>query len=274
MINPADKRLSVNRQCELLGLTRSSYYYQPQGEGEYNLKLMRLLDEQYTRRPFYGSRRMREWLRRQGYPVSRGRVRRLMRLLGIEAIYPKRRLSLVNKEHRTYPYLLNGLKIDRPDHVWASDITYIRLRRGFVYLVAVMDWYSRYVLSWELSLTLEVDFCLHALKKALDMTSPEIFNSDQGSQFTSEAFTGILQNAEVDISMDGRGRVFDNIMVERLWRSVKYEEVYLKDYGTPLEARENLGEYFVFYNEERPHQSLGYLTPRDVYARRCAIKVG
>jgi len=273
MINPADKRLSVNRQCELLGLTRSSYYYQPRGEGEYNLKLMRLLDEQYTRTPFYGSRRMREWLRRQGYPVSRERVRRLMRLLGIEAIYPKRRLSLVNKEHRTYPYLLNGLKIDRPDQVWATDITYIRLRRGFAYLVAVIDWHSRYVLSWELSLALEVDFCLIALSNALEQARPEIFNSDQGSQFTSEAFTEILQNAEVDISMDGRGRVFDNIMVERLWRSVKYEEVYLKDYGTPLEARENLGEYFVFYNEERPHQSLGYATPRAVYSGRCTSMV-
>lgn len=273
MINPADKRLSVNRQCELLGLTRSSYYYQSQGEGEYNLKLMRLLDEQYTSRPFYGSRRMRACLQRQGYPVSRERVRRLMRLLGLEAIYPKRRLSLVNKEHRKYPYLLNGLKIGRPDQVWATDITYIRLRRGFAYLVAVIDWFSRYVLSWELSLTLEVDFCLAALNKALKHARPEIFNSDQGSQFTSDAFTGSLHEAGVDISMDGRGRVFDNIMVERLWRSVKYEEVYLKDYGTPLEARENLGKYFVFYNDERPHQSLDYATPREVYLGRCASMV-
>lgn len=274
MINPADKRLSVNRQCELLGLRRSSYYYQPQGEGEYNLKLMRLLDKQYTRTPFYGSRRMREWLRRQGHPVSRERIRRLMRLMGLEAIYPKRRLSRPGSEFQRFPYLLRGLRIDRPDQVWATDITYIRLRRGFVYLVAVMDWFSRYVVAWEVSLTMEADFCITALRRALAGRKPEIFNSDQGSQFTSVGFTEVLESAGVCISMDGRGRVFDNIMVERLWRSVKYEEVYLKDYATPREARLNLGSYFTFYNEERPHQSLGYATPWEVYARKGAIMVG
>jgi putative transposase len=196
-----------------------------------------------------------------------------MRLMGLEAIYPKRRLSRPGSEFQRFPYLLRGLRIDRPDQVWATDITYIRLRRGFVYLVAVMDWFSRYVIAWEVSLTMEADFCVAALRRALERRRPEIFNSDQGSQFTSVGFTEVLQSAGVCISMDGRGRVFDNIMVERLWRSVKYEEVYLKDYATPREARSNLGEYFVFYNDERPHQSLGYATPREVYLGMSASKV-
>ncbi len=204
-------------------------------------------------------------LESQGFTVNRKRVQKLMRLMGIEAIYPKRRLSVANKEHKIYPYLLRDLDISRPDQVWATDITYIRLNRGFAYLVAVMDWYSRYVLSWELSLTLETDFCLEALRNALKQCKPEIFNMDQGCQFTSEAFTGILKAAEIAISMDGRGRVFDNIMVERLWRSVKYEEVFLKDYGNVLDARLGLGKYFGFYNVARPHQSLGYQTPAEVY---------
>ena len=261
MINPLNSELSVNRQCELLSLARSSYYYEPQLESEYNLVLMRLIDEQYMRRPFYGSRRMGVWLRDQGHKVCRDRVRRLMCIMGIEAIYPKPRLSIKDKEHRIYPYLLRNLEIDHADQVWAADITYIRLRRGFAYLVAIMDWYSRYVLSWELSLTLEADFCLTALNRAMGRVIPKIFNTDQGSQFTSEAFTNPLNDAGVQISMDGRGRAFDNIMIERLWRSVKYEEVYLKDYENFTDARKCVAEYFLFYNNERPHQSLGYRPP-------------
>ena len=274
MINPLYAELSVNQQCELLGLARSSYYYEPQPESEYNLQLMRLIDEQYIRRPFYGSRRMREWLRGQGHGVCRDRIRRLMRLMGIEAIYPKPRLSIKDKEHRIYPYLLRDLKIDHADQVWTADITYIRLRRGFAYLVAIMDWFSRYVVSWELSLTLETDFCLIALNRALTARAPEFFNTDQGSQFTSEVFTDRLKEAGIQISMDGRGRTFDNIMIERLWRSVKYEEVYLKDYEDFLDARKGLAEYFLFYNHERPHQSLGSRPPVEVYSgKRCMVSV-
>jgi len=266
LINPLDSKLSVSQQCELLGLTRSSYYYEPLPESDYNLGLMRLMDAQYLRRPFYGSRRMRDWLRDQGHAVCRDRVRRLMRRMGIEAIYPRPRLSVKDKEHRIYPYLLRELVIDHADQVWATDITYIRLRRGFAYLVAIMDWYSRYVLAWELSLTLEAEFCLMALNRALTRAAPEIFNTDQGSQFTGEAFTGRLAEAGVRISMDGRGRTFDNIMIERLWRSVKYEEVYLKDYENLRDARKGLAEYFEFYNNERPHQSLGSTPPVEVYS--------
>jgi putative transposase len=272
LINPLDTAFSVNQQCGLLGLARSSYYYEPQPESEYNLELMRLIDEQYLRRPFYGSRRMREWLKTQGHKVCRDRVRRLMRLMEIEAIYPRPRLSIRDKAHCLYPYLLRDLTIDHPDQVWAADITYIRLRKGFAYLVAIMDWYSRYVLSWELSLTLETDFCVAALNRALNGKSPEIFNTDQGSQFTSEEFTGRLKEAGIRISMDGRGRIFDNIMIERLWRSVKYEEVYVKDYEDCLEARKGLSEHFLFYNHERPHQTLGYIPPVEVYTgRRCMV---
>lgn len=267
MINPVDSKLSIARQCDLIGLNRSSYYYEPLPENPYNLELMRLIDEQYMRRPYYGSRRMRDWLYNEhGITVCRDRVRRLMRLMGIEAIYPKPRLSIKNKENRIYPYLLRDLSIDHPDQVWATDITYIRLRRGFAYLVAIMDWYSRYVLSWELSLTLETDFCLMALNRALKNTVPEIFNTDQGSQFTSQAFTGRLEESGIRISMDGRGRTFDNIMIERLWRSLKYEEVYLKDYENVMDARKGLAEYFLFYNNERPHQSLGSRPPVEIYS--------
>lgn len=271
MINPLNSELSVNRQCELLSLARSSYYYEPQLESEYNLVLMRLIDEQYMRRPFYGSRRMGVWLRDQGHKVCRDRVRRLMCIMGIEAIYPKPRLSIKDKEHRIYPYLLRNLEIDHADQVWAADITYIRLRRGFAYLVAIMDWYSRYVLSWELSLTLEADFCLTALNRAMGRVIPKIFNTDQGSQFTSEAFTNPLNDAGVQISMDGRGRAFDNIMIERLWRSVKYEEVYLKDYENFTDARKCVAEYFLFYNNERPHQSLGYRPPVEIYTGKGSV---
>jgi len=257
--------LPIHRQCELLGLPRSTYYYQPGEMSLLNQELMRVIDEQYTRRPFFGVGKMTAWLRRQGYRVNPKRIRRLMRLMGLEAIYPKRYLSQPAKEYKRYPYLLEGLEIDHPNQVWGMDITYIRMSRGFVYLVAVMDWYSRYVLSWEISITLEKGFCLEALKKALEIAVPEIFNTDQGSQFTSDEFTGCLKDHGISISMDGRGRVFDNIFVERLWRTVKYEEVYLHSYQTVKEVRSRLSEYFRFYNEERPHQSLGYCTPDEIH---------
>jgi putative transposase len=255
----------VKRQCELLGVARSSVYYEPEGESAYNLKLMRLIDEQYTRTPFYGSRRMTEWLRRQGHEVNRKRVGRLMEEMGIEAIYPHRRLSEPAPEHRIYPYLLRGVEIERVNQVWSTDITYIRMRRGFAYLVAVIDWFSRYVLSWELSQSLETEFCLRALERALRVSLPEIFNTDQGAQFTSAEFTHRLEQAGVAISMDGRGRALDNVFVERLWRTVKYEEVYLKDYASVAHAIEELARYFRFYNRERLHQALGYRTPEEVY---------
>ena len=229
---------------------------------------MRRMDETFTRWPFYGSRRLQDDLAGYGYPIGRDRVRRLMRAMGIEAIYPKKRLSLQNKGHRIYPYLLRDLSIERPDQVWCSDITYIRLRGGFAYLVAVMDWFSRYVLSWELSLSLESDFCVSALETALEVSRPEISNSDQGSQYTSESYTKVLENAQVRISMDGKGRAFDNIMIERLWRTVKYEHVYLHEAETVMQLEKGLAGYFTFYNHERPHQSLSYQTPAQVYAQR------
>lgn len=253
------------RQCELLGLPRSTYYYQSQGESPENLHLMRLLDEQYTQTPYYGIRRMTAWLRRQGYSVNHKRVRRLLRTMGLETIYPKPRTSQPNPEHRVYPYLLRDVTPNGVNQVWSTDITYIRLHAGFMYLVAVMDWYSRYVLSWALSITMDVGFCLEALEQALEIAQPEIFNSDQGAQFTSLAFTGRLEAAGIRISMDGRGRALDNVLVERLWRTVKYEEVYLHDYGTPREATQRLAGFFVRYNEHRPHSSLGYQTPAAVY---------
>jgi putative transposase len=260
--------ISLRRQCELLGVNRSGLYYEPLGESEENLTLMRLLDEQYTRTPFYGSRKMVEWLDTQGFEVNRKRVTRLMALLGIEAIYPKPKLSQPGDSHKIYPYLLRGVGVDRVNQVWSTDITYIRMARGFVYLVAVMDWFSRYILSWRLSLTLELDFCVDALKCALRRGRPEIFNSDQGSQFTSEKFIGELAAREIAISMDGRGRCMDNIFVERLWRSLKYEEVYLKDYGSVTEARAGIERYFRFYNQERLHQSLQYRTPAAIWLAR------
>lgn len=253
------------RQCELLGLERSSYYYRAASESPENLMLMRLIDEQYTRTPYYGILRMTAWLRSKGHPINHKRVRRLMRQMGIEAIYPKPRLSQGVPEHRIYPYLLTGVVIERPNQVWSTDITYIRMRQGFLYLVAILDWYSRYVLSWEVSNSLDVSFCLETLERAVQVTRPEIFNSDQGAQFTSHVFTERLKASGIRISMDGRGRVFDNIFVERLWRSVKYEEVYLKDYESVPEAIGGLGAYFEFYNQERLHQALGYRTPTAVY---------
>lgn len=249
----------------MAGLARSSWYYHPVPETAENLLLMRLLDEQYLRTPFYGIRRMAVWLGRQGYLVNHKRVARLLREMGLEAIYPKPKLSQPGVGHKIYPYLLRGVAVTRPNQVWATDITYVRLRHGFVYLVAVMDWFSRFVLAWEVSVTMDSNFCVTALEWALQGKTPEIFNSDQGSQFTSQEFTQRLQQREVRISMDGRGRAMDNIFVERLWRSVKYEEIYLKDYSNVPEAIVNLGNYFRFYNWERPHQSLGYRTPAEVY---------
>jgi putative transposase len=260
--------LSVSRQCELLGLSRSSYYFTPAMESAENLALMALIDEEYTDHPFRGSRGLTSWLRREGHPVNRKRVRRLMRLMGLEAVYPKPRLSVGGAGHQVYPYLLRGVAIKRVNQVWSTDITYIRMAGGFVYLVAVMDWCSRFVLSWALSVTMEVTFCIEALERAFRWGRPEIFNSDQGSQFTSEKFTGVLKERDIAVSMDGRGRCLDNIFIERLWRSLKYEEVYLRDYRLVPEARAGISRYFQFYNYERPHQSLGYRTPADLYQGR------
>jgi putative transposase len=226
---------------------------------------MNLIDEQYLRTPFYGVEKMTAWLNRQGFEANPKRVRRLMRLMGLEAIYPKRKLSVSSAAHKKYPYLLRDVAIQRPDHVWSSDITYVRMQQGFVYLVAIIDWYSRYVLAWEVSTTLDTQFCLDALERALKRSQPEIFNTDQGVQFTSREFTGRLHEAGIQISMDGRGRAFDNIFVERLWRSVKYEEVYVHHYESVRDAKKSLARYFELYNRERLHESLGYCTPNEVY---------
>jgi putative transposase len=248
-----------------LGLAAASYYYRAKPESAQNLQYLHWLDEEYTRHPFYGVRKMTFLLQQQGQAVGPKRVRRLLRALGLMAVYPKPRLSLNPLAHRRFPYLLKGVAIVRPNQVWSTDITYIRLRGGFVYLAAVMDWYSRYVLAWELSISLEADFCVTVLERALARQRPEIFNTDQGVQFTSAQFQAPLLAAQVRLSMDGRGRAFDNIFVERLWRSVKYEEVYLKDYRNVAEARVSLGRYFPFYNGERIHQSLDYRTPQNVH---------
>ena len=267
-IDPGDA-LPIQRQCELAGVARSTVYAQssPVEACPDDLLICRLIDEEYTRRPFYGSRRMRVYLQRLGHVINRKRVQRLMRLVGLRGMAPGPDTSKPRPEHKVYPYLLRGLAVERPNQVWSTDITYIRLARGFVYLVAVMDWYSRRVLSWRISNSMEAGFCVDCLEEALrHHGSPEIFNTDQGSQFTSDAFTGVLQAAGVKISMDGRGRALDNVFVERLWRNVKYEDVYLKGYETMAELTLGLAKYFTFYNDERPHQSLGYQTPRLVHA--------
>lgn len=271
MVEPDHPLISLARQCELVGIARSTFYYQPVVD-EQDLKLMRLIDEQYTHFPFYGSRRMTAWLNREGLEVNRKRVARLMRLMGIEAIYRKKRVSAPQSGHSVYPYLLRGVKVERVNQVWGSDITYIPLLKGWLYLVAIMDWFSRYVLSWRLSTSLESDFCVEALDEALGIGKPEIFNTDQGSQFTSLIFTGRLLESGVRISMDGRGRCFDNIFNERLWRSLKYEEVYLKEYEDVRQAREGIGGWFGFYNGERLHQSLLYKTPEEIYFSRGLIQ--
>lgn len=266
LIEPKHGTLSVERQCELLGLSRSAWYYKPVEDGAEDLRLMRLLDEQYLKTPFYGVRRMTEWLRRLKEWVNPKHVRRLLRKMGLEAIYPRPNLSRGAPGHKIYPYLLRGVSIQRPNHVWSTDITYIRLLGGFVYLVAIIDWFSRYVLSWGVSVTLENDFCVEALDEAIRRYGKsDIFNSDQGSQFTSIDFTDRLNVDGIRISMDGRGRALDNVFVERLWRSVKYEEVYLNDYETVPVAIAGLKKYFGFYNTQRLHQALDYRTPKEVY---------
>lgn len=265
MIEPDHPEISIRRQCELIGLNRSTAYHQPAGESEFNLQLMRLIDRQYTKTPFYGWPRMTAHLRRQGYLVNHKRIQRLMQVLGLQAIYPKPSTSKPAPGHRIYPYLLRGLEITRPNQVWSTDITYIPMARGFMYLTAVIDWYSRYVLSWQLSNTLDGQFCLVALRQALQQGTPDIFNTDQGAQFTAHAFINTVLAAGVQVSMDGRGRALDNIFVERLWRSVKYENIYLIDYANGFALHAGLDDYFGFYNVERPHQSLGYRTPKEVH---------
>ncbi len=257
--------ISINRQCELLNISKGGLYYEPVKLDPYNLQLMDLIDRQHTDTPFYGSRKMKVWLVHQGHCVNRKRVQRLMRLMGIEAIYPKPNLSRRCKEHKVYPYLLRGVTVDRPNMVWSTDITYIRVGQGFVYLTAVIDWFSRYVLSWRLNNSLETSFCIDAVQDALDLSTPEIFNTDQGSQYTSPKFLKPLIDREIKISMDSKGRALDNIFVERLWRSVKYEEIFLNDYKSVREVKRSLNRYFTFYNDERFHQSLEYKTPREIY---------
>jgi len=252
-------------QCKLLDVSRSGLYYQPVEVSEEDLTLMKLIDRQYLATPFYGARRIAAWLKNQGYTVNRKRIRRLMQVMGLKAIYRRPRTSQPAPGNKIYPYLLNGMKVTRPNQVWAADITCIPMARGFLYLVAIIDWYSRYVLAWRLSNTMDAGFCVEALEGALQKGRPEIFNTDQGAQFTSEAFTGLLERHGVRISMDGKGRYSDNLFIERLWRTVKYEEVYLKAYQDGKDARVGIGGYFRFYNAERPHQALGYRTPAEVF---------
>ena len=263
--DPADEDMSIRSQCGLLGLSRSSYYYEAAPVSEETLELMNCIDMINTDYPFYGSRKITVALKKEGWPTGRERVQHLMRKMGIETIYPKPKLSRRRLDHAVYPYLLKGIMINRPNYVWSSDITYIRLNHGFLYLVAVIDWYSRYVLSWRLSNSLDNDFCIEALEDALQQGCPTIFNTDQGAQFTSKNHIDILKSKGIKISMDGKGRAFDNIFVERLWRTVKYEEVFIKGYETGLDAKRGLSTYFPFYNTKRFHQSLDYNTPHEVH---------
>lgn len=267
LLDPADGTTSVRRQCELLELPRSTAYYRLAEESAENLAIMRLIDANFTETPCYGRRRWTWWLRkRHGYVINPKRVGRLLRTMGIEAVFPGRRTTVPAPGHKKYPYLLRGLEITRPNQVWSTDITYVPLRRGFMYLVAVMDWYSRFVLSWRLSNTLGGEFCVASLEDALaTWGEPEIFNSDQGSQFTSPTFTGRLEDRGIRVSMDGRGRALDNVFIERLWRSVKYEDIYLKDYDGADELYRGLSKWFEHYGHQRPHQGLGYRTPWSVY---------
>ncbi len=265
--------VSVRRQCELLELNRSSLYYTPVEIDPADIRLMNVIDEEFTKHPFFGVRGMTWRLRDLGYDVGRKRVRRLMRMMGLQAVFPTKTTSKRNPLHAVYPYLLRGVEITHPNQVWSMDITYIRLGRGFVYLTAIVDWYSRYVIAWRLSNTLTDDFCVECLKDALQYGRPEIFNTDQGSQFTSNGFTGALRNNGITTSMDGRGRCLDNIFVERLWRSVKYQDVYIKGYQNIPEAEAGLREYFDFYNMERRHQSLGYKTPWGVFSGLEKIEI-
>jgi putative transposase len=266
MIEPQEGKITVKRQCELLGLARSTGYYRPRGESAENLALMRRLDEIYTDHPFYGVRQMRRVLKREGQRVNPKRIRRLMRLMGLEAQCPKPNLSKPAPGHKMYPYLMKTMTIDGANQAWCADITYIRLEGGFVYLVAIMDWFSRKVIAWELSNTFDTAFCLKCLKRAVQTHGkPAVMNTDQGSQFTSDGWTGELLRLGVTISMDGRGRALDNVFIERLWRSVKYEEVYQREYGQMPAARRHLGIYFEFYNQRRPHSSIGDKTPAEAH---------
>jgi putative transposase len=265
MIEPGKKNMAVSRQCQIIGLSKTAYYYHKRPLNPEMKKLLDAVDEIYTKTPFYGTRKIGKELRKRGFEAGRMRIRSLMNLLGVEAIYPKRRLSIPNKEHRKYPYLMRGVSVTRPNQVWCADITYIRLAHGFVYLVAVLDWYSRHVMAWQLSTTLDANFCLEALREALRHGTPEIFNVDQGAQFTSREFLDVLEEKGIKISMDGTGRAFDNIFVERFWRSLKYEEVYLKSYESVWDCRWSLKRYMEFYNQERIHQSLEYRTPAEVH---------
>ncbi len=267
MVEPDNEKISVARQCELLGLNRTGLYYRARTESVEDGELMRLIDEQYTITPFYGYRRMTVYLQKLGFSVNHKRVLRLMRKLGLEAIYPKPNLSKPGKDHLTYPYLLKGVAIEYSDQVWACDITYIRLGSGFVYLLVIMDWHSRFVIEMEVSNSLESSPFVEALRRALLKGCPDVFNSDQGSQFTSVQWLKVLQDNNVRISMDGRGRCFDNIFVERLWRTVKQEEVYLKEHLDVWETETSLRRYFKFYNYHRPHQSLNYQTPFEAYQK-------
>jgi putative transposase len=274
MLDKKDKQYSTRQQCKMLGLNRSGIYYKPVPISDETLTIMQLLDEEHTRHPFYGVRKMRQFLREEGYEIGKDRVRTLLRGMGLEAIYPTRapKTSVKSIEHRIYPYLLKGVQITRPNQVWSADITYLRLEKGFAYLVAVIDWYSRYVLSWRLNNSLEAHFCIEALEEALKYGKPEIFNTDQGSQFTSRLFTDMLEEHTISISMDAKGKVFDNIFVERLWRTVKYEDIYLREYKNIPEVKAGLKKYFRFYNQERYHQSLEYKTPVEVFAEKKISK--
>jgi putative transposase len=265
MVDRKDASVSIKRQCWLLGISRSGLYYHPAGVSDEDLAIMKLIDRQYLSTPFYGARRMAVWLRKEGHLANRKRIRRLMRVMGLSAIYRRPRTSKPVAGHKIHSYLLRGLEIRQPNQVWAADITYIPMARGFLYLVVIMDWYSRYVLSWRLSNTLDANFCLDALQEALHKGRPDILNTDQGAQFTGEGFAGLLESHGVKVSMDGKGSYNDNLFIERLWRTVKYEEVYLKAYRDGREARTGIGEYFRFYNTQRPHQALGYRTPAEVH---------
>lgn len=271
LIEPGHEQISLRRQCELLGLNRASYYYQAASESPLNLELMRKIDEQYMKMPFYGWPRMTDYLHKQGYAINHKRVQRLMKIMGLQAIYPRPRSKPERHNHKIYPYLLQGVEIVRLNQVWSTDITYIPLHNGFMYLVAVIDWYSRYILAWELSNTLDGHFCQVALHQALTQGRPEIFNTDQGVQFTATDFTDILHQAHIQISMDGRGRALDNIFIERFWRSLKYEDIYVWDYATVPDLIAGLQRYFTLYNFERSHQSLDYRTPAEVYFAQNSV---
>lgn len=273
MIDRSDIELSLGAQSELLGISRSSLYYRPVCVSDYEIAIKHKIDKIYTDRPYYGSRRMTVTLRNEGFEVNRKRVQRYMVQMGLEAIYPGPNLSKCDLKNRTYPYLLRGISVERVNQVWGIDITYIRLDGGWMYLVAIIDWYSRYVISWELEQSMEIDFVIRAVRKALLTGMPEIFNSDQGSHFTSPQYIELLTGEDIRISMDGKKRALDNIFTERFWRSLKYEEVYLHNYSSPREARKGISKYIEFYNEERPHQSLGYITPGEVYRGDGSVSI-